>query len=148
MPERWGNRDSVVQGKLDMPWVTTGGRRYYRRSYRAGGTVVTGYVGRGMAGHLAAGADTVARLKRAEHAALAREIVAVARVVLAADQLLAGVFAAAAVASGFHLHRRQWRPNRRSVMPDSPSAPRAANEIVECFRSAGRPPLQRVPVAA
>ena len=131
-----------------MPWVTTNGRRYYRRSYRAGGKVVTEHVGGGMAGHLASGEDTVARLKRAEHAARTNEAVDLARVIHAADQLLTGVFAVAAVGSGFHLHRRQWRPNRRSPMPTPSPTPRAADEIVECFRFAGRPPLQRVPLSA
>lgn len=131
-----------------MPWVWTNGRRYYRRSYRAGGRVVTEYVGGFLAGAAAAVADTTARSRRTEHAAQAKDVVAAARAVLAADRLLAGVFAAAAIGRGLHLHRRQWRPDRRSAVTASPPDPPAGSQALEFACAPGRPPLQQIPLTA
>jgi predicted nucleic acid-binding protein len=100
-----------------MAWKTVNGRRYYYRSKREGGRVVTEYVGTGEVARLLSQLDTIDRDEReaerqaeraererfdAEDRAVAvwcKDVEAVARVALGA--------------AGYHRHKRgEWRQRR------------------------------------
>ena len=100
-----------------MPWVRIKGPRYYCRSRRVNGRVVTEHVGRGDLAELEAQFD-------AEHRKLRRLDVALDRLdldsfiggiqdVLAVDRVLAYFFSFLADRFGWHPHRSQWRRKRR-----------------------------------
>jgi hypothetical protein len=101
-----------------MAWVWINGHRYYRRSRRVGGRVVTEHVGGGRYGELRARADEaqrrLRRLQRAEarldHDALLFGV----DDVFGVDEVLANLFTLLAERCGVYRHRRQWRLKRRA----------------------------------
>ncbi len=121
-----------------MPWVTAKGIRYYRRSRRVDGRVVTAHVGRGPAAESIAALDELARAARRADAdrdrRLAEPALAAARALRDADRVLAGLFAAAAFQSGWYRHRRQWRRRRPT------SVPRPEAHAVDTTLTRGRGP--------
>lgn len=99
-----------------MTWVLIGGHRYYRRSRRVAGAVVTEHVGRGRVAELTADLDARERqLRRLDRAAarLDRDafLLGVADC-LAVDAVLGDLAALVATRCGAYRHRRQWRRKR------------------------------------
>jgi hypothetical protein len=99
-----------------MAWVNIKGHRYYRRSKRVGGHVVTEHVGRGEMAEAMACYDKALR----EHDRAERECERSERLVgehtfldfFGLDDFLADVVAALAHRQGWHRHKRQWRKQR------------------------------------
>jgi hypothetical protein len=101
-----------------MAWVWINGHRYYRRSKRVGGKVVTKHVGAGRFAELSARADEdERRLRRLERATARLDhdafLLGVADV-LGVDEVLANLFVLLAGRCGAYRHRRQWRLRRRA----------------------------------
>lgn len=91
--------------------------KFWYRSEREGGRVVTRYLGAGDLAAMLAGLDAEAqavrqaqqaaeRTDRAEHAAAEAALIEHGRLARAA-------MTAALLAGGYHLHSRQWRKRRR-----------------------------------
>jgi hypothetical protein len=105
-----------------MAWVTIKGHRYYRRSRRVGGRVVTEHVGRGELADLEAqydadvrGLDHMDRVaRRARVYSDGAEFVAYFEF----DDVLACVVSALAHRMGWHRHKRAWRKKRGADMGD------------------------------
>lgn len=101
-----------------MAWVTIKGRRYYRRSWRVNGRVVTEHIGGGIIGELIALVDNSERrdrridagFKRADREGFAQHV----RDVFGIERFLANLFTVSANQCGFYQHRRQWRRTRRA----------------------------------
>ena len=126
-----------------MPWKTRGGRSYYYRSERAGGRVVSTYVGSGEVADLCAKLDELERIKRIgardrERLAARREAQRTRRLeraclalTLAAEGLIE--------AAGYHRHHRgPWR--RRRTMSDATTlatapAPSTAKALGERYKA-------------
>jgi len=93
-------------------WVYIEGHRYYRRSERVGGRVVTEHVGRGELTNLDARYDAESRkLARSESLDLRVEgqsIAAQFGPLFALDDFTSDLVAALAHRQGWHRHRRQW----------------------------------------
>jgi hypothetical protein len=100
-----------------MAWETRGDRRYFYRSYRAGGRVLRSYFGTGTAAMIAADSIAVERAARLEESALlhadrarqepterALESLAAATDLALAAELLTGGFQ--------RYHRGAWRRRR------------------------------------
>ena len=92
------------------------GHRYYRRSKRVGGRVVTEHVGRGELADLEAdydaGSRDLARLERAS-ARIKRHLAATEYAAFfQLDDVVSDVVAALAHRQGWHRHKRQWRRKR------------------------------------
>jgi hypothetical protein len=96
--------------------VRINGHRYYRRSRRVNGRVVTEHVGRGQIAEMQAQLDADRRKLRRLTAADARLDFDVflwgMQDILAIDRVLADVVAVLAHRSGWHRHSRQWRRKR------------------------------------
>ncbi len=99
-----------------MPWVNVNGHRYYRRSRRVNGRVVTEHVGGGRIGQLAADLDAAERRLRRWDGWEARLdldlFLAGIRDCLAVDEAVGHLFAVLAGRCGAYRHRRQWRWTR------------------------------------
>ena len=103
-----------------MAWVTIKGRRYYRRSKRVGGRVVTQHLGGGELGEAMAAIDLMARederevreYERSERAAEEPTFAEFFRL----DDVLASVVGVLAHRQGWHQHKRQWRRKRGAVV--------------------------------
>ena len=99
-----------------MAWVNIKGHRYYRRSKRVGGRVVTEHVGRGELANLDAQYDGAKReLDRADR--MARRVGMHSdgtefAAYFEFDDVLAAVVAALAHRQGWHRPKRQWRKKR------------------------------------
>lgn len=110
--------------------MTIKGRKYYRRSRRVNGRVVTEHIGCGILGELAAVLDDDERLERRfagdREQATADPFHDHIRVVLGIDQFLDDLFAVLAARCGFYQHRRQWRKSRRA---DPMSLDRLARQV-------------------
>lgn len=99
-----------------MAWQERNGKRYYYRSKRRGGQVVTEYAGTGSAGESEALLDELERARQeAERAEWQRQIEAdaaldqeIAEYALAVRRTVAAVL----LASGYHRPKRQWRLRR------------------------------------
>lgn len=126
-----------------MGWSTINSRRYYRRSRRVGGRVVTEYVGGGAVGKAVATCDAAVRLRQAREMARVTELLDAVRAAASVDQALAGLFAAVARGCGFHRHHRQWRRNRGHDMSACPPDPLAALGTLGS-PSSRRPPLRPI----
>ena len=99
-----------------MAWVNINGHRYYRRSTRVAGRVVTEHVGRGELADLEAaydaGARDLARLERAS-ARIKRYLAATEYAAFfELDDVVSDVVAALAHRQGWHRHKRQWQRAR------------------------------------
>lgn len=101
-----------------MAWVTIQGHRYYRRSRRVQGRVVTQHIGGGEYGQVVAQVDDASRLKRRIQAELKRvereSFLFQVQNASDIDQFLSDLFTLLAVRCGFYQHRRQWRRTRRA----------------------------------
>jgi hypothetical protein len=101
-----------------MTWVWINGHRYYRRSRRVDGRVVTEHVGTGRIAELAATLDdNQRRLRRLERASARLDhdgFVFGVQDALAVDAVLGDLFALLAGRCGLYRHRRQWRRTRRA----------------------------------
>jgi hypothetical protein len=99
-------------------WIK--GHRYYRRSRRVNGRIVTEHVGRGELAELEAQLDADLRKLRRLDVALDRLdfdlFIGGIQDVLAVDRVLADVFSILADQFGWHQHHRQWRRRRRFDM--------------------------------
>lgn len=99
-----------------MAWTTIKGKRYYRRSKRVGGRVVTSHIGSGDFGEAMAAIDDAERLdrrieleyRRADRIVFDRHVADVFGI----ERFLADLFALLAHECGFHRHNRQWRKSR------------------------------------
>lgn len=106
-----------------MGWKRIGNHAYFYRSRRAGGRVVSEYVGRGELGALCAHFDHLDRQERArqraggkaEREAAGREEQAI-RVWFATVEAVA---AGAMLSAGFHKHHGQWRRERVAKSVDT-----------------------------
>ena len=115
----WGNSGPLSSngGRAGgMAWVNIKGHRYYRRSKRVGGRVVTEHVGRGELANLEAdydaGARDLARLERVL-ARIKRDLAATEfAAFFELDDVVSDVVAALAHRQGWHRHKRQWRRKR------------------------------------
>ena len=99
-----------------MAWVNINGHRYYRRSKRVGGRVVTEHVGRGELAEMVAAHDRVEReLSRStrdcERSGRRVEAHSFAQF-FELDGVVSDVVAALAHRQGWHRHKRQWRRKR------------------------------------
>ena len=99
-----------------MAWVNIRGHRYYRRSKRVAGRVVTEHVGHGELANLEADYDAgvrdLARLERAS-ARIKRYLAATEfAAYFELDDVVSDVIAALAHRQGWHRHKRQWRRKR------------------------------------
>lgn len=101
-----------------MAWVWINGHRYYRRSRRVGGKVVTEHVGAGHVAELTAKLDEsrrrVRRMERAEARLDFDAFLFGVADVFGVDEVLANLFALLAGRCGAYRHRRQWRLKRRA----------------------------------
>src|SRR5262245_33265321 len=99
-----------------MTWVWINGHRYYRRSRRVNGRVVTEHVGAGRVAELTARLDdgerTLRRLERASARLDLDVLLFGVADALAVDRVLADLFALLAERCGAYRHRRQWRTRR------------------------------------
>lgn len=102
-----------------MAWVNIKNSRYYRRSRRVNGRIVTEHLGGGEFGELMASKDHSERVIKRLDAALARADREVfgntVRDVFEIGEFLGNLFAVFARQSGFHMHHRQWRRTRRTI---------------------------------
>ena len=114
-----------------MAWVTIKGHRYYRRSRRVGGRVVTEHVGGGLLGEACARLDDRERALRRLEASTARldhdAFIHGVADALAVDEVLGNLFALLAGRCGAYRHRRQWRLKRRAAIVAS--IKRMLNEV-------------------
>lgn len=101
-----------------MAWVTIKCRRYYRRSRRVNGRVVTEHVGGGRMGELMAAIDEAERTERRMDDDLERAsretFLLQVRDLFGIEQFLADLFAVLGHECGYYQHRRQWRKSRRA----------------------------------
>jgi len=101
-----------------MAWETRQrGGRYYTRSKKIGGRVIREYVGKGLAGELAAAADARARAKReAEKAAWRAEQERMEAALVPFEDFYEGVetlVRGSLILAGYHRHHRgEWRRKR------------------------------------
>lgn len=128
-----------------MPWIRVKGRRYYRQSRRVGGRVVTTHVGAGPDAEAIAALDATERVVREKirrsGRAVTDALLAGARTALAADRVLADLFAVFATRFGLRLHRRcEWRQKRGFRMTPS-DPPTAADERLAILHADGEAPL-------
>ncbi len=102
-----------------MAWVNIKNSRYYRRSRRVNGRVVTEHLGGGEFGEMMASMDHSERVVKRIDAGLARAdreaFGATVRDVFEIGEFLGNLFAVFAHQSGFHMHHRQWRRTRRMI---------------------------------
>ena len=100
-----------------MSWKTINGRRYYYKSKRVGGRVVSRYFGAGVSGSLIAEMDAIDRLEKAaeqeENRAERDESDAEEQAVSKWFDDVQAVADSAMVEAGFHKHRGQWRRKRK-----------------------------------
>ncbi len=103
-----------------MAWVNVKGHRYYRRSKRVGGRVVTEHVGRGVLADLDARYDRESRdLERRERVALwveGRTVAAEFAPLFGLDDFTSELVAALAHRQGWHRPKRQWRRKRGATV--------------------------------
>ena len=101
-----------------MGWEQRNGSNYYYRKERSGVRVRSVYVGNGLVADLAAQMDVVERSKReAERGALHHEIEnqeAIDSLINEVCSMTERLTRAALIASGFHLHKGQWRLKRNA----------------------------------
>ena len=129
-----------------MAWVNIKNGRYYRCSRRVNGRVVNEHVGGGELGEAIAGLDDAERMGRRIDAGLAqadRDVHGYAvRDVLGIDEFLGNLFTALARQSGFHLHHRQWRRDRRtSTMSSIRSLRKQIEKLGQQMEQSKRAPL-------
>ena len=120
--------------------------RYYRRSRRVNGRVVTEHLGGGEFGEMMAGLDLIERRGRRIDAGLAQADRDVYRYgvqdVFGIDEFLGNLFTVIARQSGYHLHHRQWRRNRRtSTMSHIGGLKKQIEMIVKQLDQSKRAPL-------
>jgi hypothetical protein len=99
-----------------MAWVNRPSGRYYYRTRREGGRVISEYVGAGYVAEALARMDDIDRAARAKSAADWRRTIEDDRRQSAAlaqvDDLVKSAVAAVLIANGYHQHKRQWRRKR------------------------------------
>lgn len=99
-----------------MGWKTINGHRYYYRSERVGGRVVTRYMGKGDAARVFASVDAFLRQERnATRDAERADDAEVDELDARLDDLVARARRdadAVIEAAGYHRHKRQWRRRR------------------------------------
>lgn len=99
-----------------MGWEQRNGSSYYYRKERSGGHVRSVYVGKGMFAALAADLDVIERDKKeTEREAFRLEVKKQNEIDAQIDEvcrITESLTRAALIASGFHLHRGQWRRKR------------------------------------
>ena len=99
-----------------MGWEQRNGSSYYYRKERSGKSVKSVYVGTGLIAGLAADLDTNDNAKKkAEREAFRREVERQNAIDSRIDEvcrMTEMLTRAALIASGFHLHRGQWRRRR------------------------------------
>ena len=125
-----------------MAWVNIDGRRYYRRSKRIGGRVVTEHVGGGKIGELMAMMDDSERIDRrieADFKRADRDVFGFhVRDVFGIGQFLGDLFTVLANQCGFHQHRRQWRRTRRADPMNLDRLGRQVDKLKEALAVAER----------
>jgi hypothetical protein len=109
-----------------MTWITVRGRRYYRRSKRVNGRVVSKHVGGGRQGLMAQQFDDASRtLRKLERSRqrfeLLCEIINFEQL-FEIDDVLCNLVTVQARKSGAYLHHRQWRWQRGHKMTSSQAA--------------------------
>lgn len=99
-----------------MAWESRWGRKYYYRGRKVGSRVRKDYIGRGLAGEIAARQDADVRDRRRRAKA---EVAQMAATLHEADDLLGDLshgvellVAAKLLAAGFHRHGKSWRRRR------------------------------------
>jgi hypothetical protein len=99
-----------------MGWERRKGSSYYYRKERSGGRVKSVYVGTGLIASLGADLDTREKAKKdAEREAFRHEVERQNVIDSQIDEvcrMTEMLTRAALIASGFHLHRGQWRRRR------------------------------------
>lgn len=127
-----------------MPWVNINGHRYYRRSRRVNGRVVTEHVGGDRMGELAAGLDEAKRKVRQldgwkQRLDFDRFLFSI-QDCLAVDEAVSHVFTLLAERSGAYRHRRQWRWTRGGRRMSNDPA-NAAKSVMAALARCNLPPL-------
>lgn len=99
-----------------MAWEQRNGSSYYYRKERSGKSVKSVYVGTGLIANLAANLDSSENAKKeAERVAFRREVELQNAIDSRIDEvcrMTEMLMRAALIASGFHLHKGQWRRRR------------------------------------
>jgi hypothetical protein len=99
-----------------MGWEQRNGSSYYYRKERSGGRVRSVYVSKGLIAGLAADVDGIEREKKeTEREAFRREVKKQDAIDAQIDEvchMTERLMRAALMASGFHLHKGQWRRRR------------------------------------
>lgn len=99
-----------------MGWEQRNGSSYYYKKERSGGRVRSVYVGKGLVATLGAKLDASERAEKdAEREAFRREVKKQDAIDAQIDEIChqtERLVRAALIASGFHLHRGQWRRKR------------------------------------
>lgn len=105
-----------------MGWEQRNGSRYYYRKERSGNRVRSVYVGRGAMASLTAQLDELERDEREEkREALRREVEQQDAIDSQIDEvcrMTEQLTRATLIASGFHLHKGQWRRKRHAREED------------------------------
>ena len=96
-----------------MAWEDRNGRRYYYRKRREGGSVVSEYVGTGLAGEIAEIFDVEdrreAEYKQREIRKQKASVQAIDSQVGEVEKYTRAITRACLLLSGYHTHKGQWR---------------------------------------